>query len=135
MLCCCPLQDDRDFRDKITPISVVMEFSLDLQRAADPTGLQPIIDPAAPSNLTKQVSVCLSVRLSACLCVNAVRQIKNVILLITGFIINKSNSAKNPQIKNWDTTKLYCIRNQFNTVSRVVFKWSNFMVKQILPKN
>lgn len=113
MLCCFPLQDDRDFRDKITPISVVMEFSLDLQRAADLTGLQPIIDPAAPSNLTKQVSVRLSVRLSACLCVNAVRQIKNVILLITGFIINKSNqsqfyliSAKNPQIKNFNTGTL-----------------------------
>lgn len=60
-LCCCPLQDDRDFRDKITPISVVMEFSLDLQRAADVTGLQPLIDPSAPSNLTKQVSVCPSI--------------------------------------------------------------------------
>ncbi|KAI4790350.1 hypothetical protein KUCAC02_034691 [Chaenocephalus aceratus] len=29
------LRDDRDFRDKITPISVAMEFSLDYQRAAD----------------------------------------------------------------------------------------------------
>lgn len=51
------MQDDRDFRDKITPISVVLEFSLDLQQAADPTGLQPLVDPSAPSNLTKQVSI------------------------------------------------------------------------------
>lgn len=65
-LCCCPLQDDRDFRDKITPISVVMEFSLDVQRATDPTGLQPLIDPSAPSNLTKQVCVHMSVCLSVC---------------------------------------------------------------------
>ncbi|XP_075886589.1 integrin alpha-V isoform X1 [Nelusetta ayraudi] len=53
------LRDDREFRDKITPISVVMEFSLDLQRAADPTGLQPLIDPSAPSNLTKQAHILL----------------------------------------------------------------------------
>ncbi|KAF3843753.1 hypothetical protein F7725_002602 [Dissostichus mawsoni] len=46
--------DDRDFRDKITPISVAMEFSLDYQRAADATGLLPILDISAPTNVTKQ---------------------------------------------------------------------------------
>lgn len=54
---CVSPQDDREFRDKITPISVVMEYSLDYQQAADRSGLMPIIDTAAPSNVTKQVCV------------------------------------------------------------------------------
>uniref|UniRef100_A0A3Q3X2L5 Uncharacterized protein n=1 Tax=Mola mola TaxID=94237 RepID=A0A3Q3X2L5_MOLML len=53
------LRDDREFRDKITPISVVMEYSLDYQRAADSTGLKPIIDVSAPSNITKQAHILL----------------------------------------------------------------------------
>ncbi|KAF1383041.1 hypothetical protein PFLUV_G00150150 [Perca fluviatilis] len=53
------LRDDREFRDKITPISVVMEYSLDLQRAADSTGLQPILDMSTPSNVTKQAHILL----------------------------------------------------------------------------
>ncbi|XP_028991957.1 integrin alpha-V [Betta splendens] len=53
------LRDDRDFRDKITPISVVMEYSLDYQQAADPTGLLPILDMLAPSNVTKQAHILL----------------------------------------------------------------------------
>ncbi|CAB1346903.1 unnamed protein product, partial [Coregonus sp. 'balchen'] len=36
------MTDDSEFRDKITPISVFMEFSLDYQQAADKTGLLPI---------------------------------------------------------------------------------------------
>lgn len=56
---CASPQDDREFRDKITPISVVMEYSLDYQQAADRSGLMPIIDTAAPSNVTKQVCVCV----------------------------------------------------------------------------
>lgn len=51
-----PHQDDRDFRDKITPISVMMLFTLDQQQAADKTGLKPILDPSAPNNVTKQVT-------------------------------------------------------------------------------
>ncbi|XP_054470856.1 integrin alpha-V [Anoplopoma fimbria] len=47
------LQDDQKFRDKITPISVLMEYSLDYQQAADTTGLLPILDMSAPSNVTK----------------------------------------------------------------------------------
>eukprot|EP00064_Thunnus_orientalis_P005315 superscaffoldBa00000514_g5329 len=53
------LRDDREFRDKITPISVVMEYSLDYQRAADQTGLLPILDMSAPSNVTKQAHILL----------------------------------------------------------------------------
>ncbi|XP_037645292.1 integrin alpha-V [Sebastes umbrosus] len=53
------LRDDREFRDKITPISVAMEYSLDYQRAADRTGLLPILDMSAPSNVTKQAHILL----------------------------------------------------------------------------
>lgn len=53
------LRDDREFRDKITPISVAMEYSLDYQRAADQTGLLPILDMSAPSNVTKQAHILL----------------------------------------------------------------------------
>ncbi|KAM7406799.1 hypothetical protein PAMA_002832 [Pampus argenteus] len=53
------LRDDREFRDKITPISVTMEYSLDYQLAADQTGLLPILDMSAPSNVTKQAHILL----------------------------------------------------------------------------
>ncbi|KAM3862235.1 integrin alpha-V [Diretmus argenteus] len=53
------LRDDGEFRDKITPISVVMEYSLDYQLAADRTGLLPILDMTAPSNITKQAHILL----------------------------------------------------------------------------
>ncbi|XP_008327192.1 integrin alpha-V [Cynoglossus semilaevis] len=53
------LRDDRDFRDKITPISVMMLFTLDQQQAADKTGLKPILDPSAPNNVTKQAHILL----------------------------------------------------------------------------
>uniref|UniRef100_A0A672Y8A1 Integrin, alpha V n=1 Tax=Sphaeramia orbicularis TaxID=375764 RepID=A0A672Y8A1_9TELE len=53
------LRDDREFRDKITPISVVMEYSLDYQQAADQSGLLPILDMSAPSNITKQAHILL----------------------------------------------------------------------------
>ncbi|XP_034041892.1 integrin alpha-V isoform X2 [Thalassophryne amazonica] len=53
------LRDDREFRDKITPISVTMEYSLDYQKAADQTGLQPILDLMAPPNVTKQAHILL----------------------------------------------------------------------------
>ncbi|CAL8241042.1 unnamed protein product [Merluccius merluccius] len=53
------LKDDGEFQDKITPISVVMEYSLDYKLAADRTGLLPILDRKAPSNLTKQAHILL----------------------------------------------------------------------------
>lgn len=37
-----------------------MEYSLDYKLAADQTGLQPIVDMSAPSNVTKQVTECVS---------------------------------------------------------------------------
>uniref|UniRef100_A0A8C6L823 Integrin, alpha V n=1 Tax=Nothobranchius furzeri TaxID=105023 RepID=A0A8C6L823_NOTFU len=48
-----------EFRDKITPISVAMEYSLDYQLAADPTGLKPIVDVSVPTNVTKQAHILL----------------------------------------------------------------------------
>ncbi|KAJ0070585.1 hypothetical protein NL108_016451 [Boleophthalmus pectinirostris] len=53
------LRDDREFRDKITPISVTMEYSLDYSSAADSTGLLPIVDMSAASNITKQAHILL----------------------------------------------------------------------------
>lgn len=53
------LRDDTEFRDKITPISVTMEYSLDYQKASDSTGLLPILDMSAPSNITKQAHILL----------------------------------------------------------------------------
>uniref|UniRef100_A0A8C1S944 Integrin, alpha V n=1 Tax=Cyprinus carpio TaxID=7962 RepID=A0A8C1S944_CYPCA len=41
------LIDDSEFRDKITPISVFMEYSLNYKAAADKTGLLPILGTAA----------------------------------------------------------------------------------------
>ncbi|XP_077392535.1 integrin alpha-V [Festucalex cinctus] len=53
------LRDDRDFRDKITPISVVLEYTLDYQRARDPNGLLPVLDLATPTNVTRQAHILL----------------------------------------------------------------------------
>ena len=54
-LAVCLLQDDSEFRDKITPIAVFMEYRLDYKTAADKTGLLPILDQSTPANVTKQV--------------------------------------------------------------------------------
>ncbi|XP_062862320.1 integrin alpha-V [Trichomycterus rosablanca] len=53
------LIDDSEFRDKITPISIFMEYKLDYERAADKTGLQPILDQNNPANITKQAHILL----------------------------------------------------------------------------
>uniref|UniRef100_A0A8P4K2P2 Integrin alpha-V n=1 Tax=Dicentrarchus labrax TaxID=13489 RepID=A0A8P4K2P2_DICLA len=53
------LRDDREFRDKITPISVAMEYNLDYKLAADQTGLLPIVDMSTPTNVTKQAHILL----------------------------------------------------------------------------
>ncbi|XP_047225545.1 integrin alpha-V [Girardinichthys multiradiatus] len=53
------LRDDREFRDKITPISVAMNYSLDYQMAADQTGLLPIVNIWAPTDITKQAHILL----------------------------------------------------------------------------
>ncbi|XP_037395176.1 integrin alpha-V [Pygocentrus nattereri] len=53
------LIDDSEFRDKITPISIFMEYSLDYESAMDKTGLRPILDQSTPANLTKQAHILL----------------------------------------------------------------------------
>uniref|UniRef100_A0A8C2F474 Integrin, alpha V n=1 Tax=Cyprinus carpio TaxID=7962 RepID=A0A8C2F474_CYPCA len=53
------LIDDSEFRDKITPISVFMEYSLNYKAAADKTGLLPILDQSTPTNVTKQAHILL----------------------------------------------------------------------------
>ncbi|XP_051998228.1 integrin alpha-V-like [Xyrauchen texanus] len=53
------LIDDSEFRDKITPIAVFMEYSLDYKTAADKTGLLPILDQSTPTNITKQAHLLL----------------------------------------------------------------------------
>ncbi|XP_048834003.1 integrin alpha-V isoform X2 [Brienomyrus brachyistius] len=53
------LIDDSEFRDKITPIMVFMEYSLDYSAPADRSGLQPILDQFAPANISKQAHILL----------------------------------------------------------------------------
>ncbi|XP_060910042.1 integrin alpha-V [Labrus mixtus] len=53
------LVDGQDVRDKITPISVAMDYTLNYQMAADPTGLLPILHMSTPSNVTKQAHILL----------------------------------------------------------------------------
>ncbi|XP_018584509.2 integrin alpha-V [Scleropages formosus] len=53
------LIDDSEFRDKITPITVFMEYSLDYKTAADKTGLLPILDQFTPANVSKQAHILL----------------------------------------------------------------------------
>nr|XP_006636633.2 PREDICTED: integrin alpha-V isoform X1 [Lepisosteus oculatus] len=53
------LRDDSEFRDKITPISIFMEYKLDYKTAADKTGLMPILDQFTPANISKQAHILL----------------------------------------------------------------------------
>ncbi|KAM6956636.1 integrin alpha-V-like [Aplochiton taeniatus] len=53
------LMDDSEFRDKITPISVHVDYQLDQRRAADKTGLTPVLDQNTPSNLSRQAHILL----------------------------------------------------------------------------
>ncbi|KAI1898176.1 hypothetical protein AGOR_G00069650 [Albula goreensis] len=53
------LIDDSEFRDKITPITIFMEYSLDFKTAADKTGLLPILNQFAPANISKQAHILL----------------------------------------------------------------------------
>ncbi|KAK6485039.1 integrin alpha-V-like [Huso huso] len=53
------LRDETEFRDKITPITIFMEYSLDYKTAADETGLLPILDQFTPANITKQAHILL----------------------------------------------------------------------------
>jgi intercellular adhesion molecule 4 len=48
-------QDESEFRDKLTPITIFMEYRLDQRTAADATGLQPILNQFTPANVSRQV--------------------------------------------------------------------------------
>ncbi|KAM4626459.1 integrin alpha-V [Discoglossus pictus] len=53
------LRDDSEFRDKLTPISVFMEYQMDYNLAVDNSGLLPILNQFTPANLTKQAHILL----------------------------------------------------------------------------
>ncbi|KAL4635494.1 integrin alpha-V-like [Arapaima gigas] len=53
------LNVSEEFRDKITPIAVFMEYSLNYKTAADKTGLLPILNHLATSNVSKQAHILL----------------------------------------------------------------------------
>lgn len=53
------LRDESEFRDKLTPITVFMEYRLDYRTAADATGLRPILNQFTPANLSRQAHILL----------------------------------------------------------------------------
>ncbi|KAJ8255375.1 hypothetical protein GJAV_G00204190 [Gymnothorax javanicus] len=53
------LIDDSEFRDKITPITISMEYSLDYKDAADKTGLLPVLNQNSPPSISKQAHILL----------------------------------------------------------------------------
>uniref|UniRef100_A0A8V5FRD7 Integrin alpha-V n=1 Tax=Melopsittacus undulatus TaxID=13146 RepID=A0A8V5FRD7_MELUD len=53
------LRDESEFRDKLTPITIFMEYRLDYRTAADATGLQPILNQFTPANMSRQAHILL----------------------------------------------------------------------------
>ncbi|XP_063115481.1 integrin alpha-V isoform X1 [Cavia porcellus] len=53
------LRDESEFRDKLTPITIFMEYRLDYRTAADATGLQPILNQFTPANVSRQAHILL----------------------------------------------------------------------------
>lgn len=53
------LRDDSEFRDKLTPINIFMDYHLDYKSAADSTGLQPILNQFTPANISRQAHILL----------------------------------------------------------------------------
>uniref|UniRef100_A0A8D1SHR4 Integrin alpha-V n=1 Tax=Sus scrofa TaxID=9823 RepID=A0A8D1SHR4_PIG len=53
------LRDESEFRDKLTPITIFMEYRLDYTTAADVTGLQPILNQFTPANISRQAHILL----------------------------------------------------------------------------
>ncbi|XP_049976641.1 integrin alpha-V isoform X1 [Alexandromys fortis] len=53
------LWDESEFRDKLTPITIFMEYRLDQRTAADNTGLQPILNQFTPANVSRQAHILL----------------------------------------------------------------------------
>ena len=48
-------QDDSNFRDKITPLSVFLDYRIDYDSAEDSTGLIPVLTQLSPTNASRQV--------------------------------------------------------------------------------
>ncbi|KAM4697382.1 integrin alpha-V [Rhinophrynus dorsalis] len=53
------LREDSEFRDKLTPITILMDYQMDYKSAADSSGLLPILNQFSPTNITKQVHILL----------------------------------------------------------------------------
>ncbi|MBZ3891099.1 Integrin alpha-V [Sciurus carolinensis] len=53
------LRDESEFRDKLTPITIFMEYRLDYRTAADATGLRPILNQFTPANISRQAHILL----------------------------------------------------------------------------
>ncbi|KAM5146400.1 integrin alpha-V [Mantella aurantiaca] len=53
------LRDESEFRDKLTPITIFMDYEMDYKAAADPSGLMPILNQLTPANLTKNAHILL----------------------------------------------------------------------------
>ncbi|XP_059114831.1 integrin alpha-V [Peromyscus eremicus] len=53
------LRDESEFRDKLTPITIFMEYRLDHRTAVDDTGLQPILNQFTPANVSRQAHILL----------------------------------------------------------------------------
>uniref|UniRef100_A0A8C2VZ93 Integrin alpha-V n=1 Tax=Chinchilla lanigera TaxID=34839 RepID=A0A8C2VZ93_CHILA len=53
------LRDESEFRDKLTPITIFMEYRLDHRTAADATGLQPVLNQFTPANVSRQAHILL----------------------------------------------------------------------------
>ena len=51
----CPVQDEKEFRDKLSSIYVAMNFSLDPNAAADAHGLRPVLNYQAASLIVRKV--------------------------------------------------------------------------------
>uniref|UniRef100_A0A8D0GY43 Integrin subunit alpha V n=1 Tax=Sphenodon punctatus TaxID=8508 RepID=A0A8D0GY43_SPHPU len=54
------LRDESEFRDKLTPITIFMEYQLDYKTAADSSGLQPILNQFTPANISRQAHILLN---------------------------------------------------------------------------
>ncbi|XP_066467406.1 integrin alpha-V [Tiliqua scincoides] len=53
------LRDESEFRDKLTPITIFMEYQLDYKTASDSAGLQPILNQFTPANISRQAHILL----------------------------------------------------------------------------
>ncbi|XP_062972355.1 integrin alpha-V [Elgaria multicarinata webbii] len=53
------LRDESEFRDKLTPITIFMEYQLDYRTSSDTTGLQPILNQFTPANISRQAHILL----------------------------------------------------------------------------